>query len=55
MQNKGVEGSARAFFAAPPPTIVLCQNRLKTPAVEEALIHELIHAYDVRKYIRRHL
>ncbi|OQS07971.1 metalloprotease family M76 [Thraustotheca clavata] len=42
----GVEGKARAFFAAP-PAIVLCANRLRTQEdVDEVIVHELIHAYD---------
>jgi hypothetical protein len=28
--NNGVEGTARAYFEAPPPSVVLCANRLKT-------------------------
>jgi len=44
----GVEGKARAFFSAPPPTVVLCANRLRsTEDVKEVVVHELIHAYDV--------
>ena len=44
----GVEGSARAFFGDwPSPTVVLCANRLAgDDDVEEALVHELVHAYD---------
>ncbi|TDH70093.1 hypothetical protein CCR75_009544 [Bremia lactucae] len=48
----GPEGNARAFFSAPPPTVVLCANRLHSAQeVEESIVHELIHAYDytVRK------
>jgi hypothetical protein len=45
----GPEGRARAFFSAPPPTIVFCANRLHSAQeVEETLVHELVHAYDVR-------
>lgn len=44
----GPEGKARAFFSAPPPTIVFCANRLHSAGeVEETMMHELIHAYDV--------
>lgn len=43
----GVEGSARAFLVnSRPLEIVLCTNKLKESSVKEALIHELIHAYD---------
>ncbi|KAG7395647.1 EF-hand calcium-binding domain-containing protein 10 [Phytophthora boehmeriae] len=48
----GPEGNARAFFSAPPPTVVFCANRLHSSReVEETMVHELIHAYDftVRK------
>uniref|UniRef100_M4C0K3 Mitochondrial inner membrane protease ATP23 n=1 Tax=Hyaloperonospora arabidopsidis (strain Emoy2) TaxID=559515 RepID=M4C0K3_HYAAE len=51
-RDDGPEGSARAFFSAPPPTIVFCANRLhSSQEVEETMVHELIHAYDftVRK------
>jgi hypothetical protein len=45
----GPEGNARAFFSAPPPTVVFCANRLHSAReVEETMVHELIHAYDVR-------
>ncbi|EQC27192.1 hypothetical protein SDRG_14994 [Saprolegnia diclina VS20] len=45
-KQEGVEGKARAFFAAP-PAIVLCANRLRTQNdVSEVIVHELIHAYD---------
>ena len=44
----GPEGKARAYFSAPPPTVVFCANRLRSKKeVEEAMVHELIHAYDV--------
>ncbi|ETW02369.1 hypothetical protein, variant 1 [Aphanomyces invadans] len=47
-KSEGVEGKARAFFASP-PAIVLCANRLNTTEdVKEVVVHELIHAYDVR-------
>lgn len=46
--NTGVQGGARAFLEAPPMSIVLCSNRLHSPAeVEDALVHELVHAYDM--------
>lgn len=46
----GPEGRARAFFSAPPPTVVFCANRLHSAReVEETMVHELIHAYDVRE------
>ncbi|KAF1318008.1 Metalloprotease family, partial [Globisporangium splendens] len=48
-KDDGPEGRARAFFSAPPPTIVFCANRLHSAReVEETMVHELIHAYDVR-------
>ncbi|TYZ57738.1 hypothetical protein PybrP1_001236 [[Pythium] brassicae (nom. inval.)] len=51
-RDDGPEGRARAFFSAPPPTVVFCANRLHSEReVEETMVHELIHAYDftVRK------
>lgn len=51
-RDDGAEGNARAFFSAPPPTVVFCANRLHSSReVEETMVHELIHAYDftVRK------
>ncbi|GAB9472168.1 hypothetical protein Gpo141_00009354 [Globisporangium polare] len=51
-KEDGPEGRARAFFSAPPPTVVFCANRLHSAReVEETMVHELIHAYDftVRK------
>jgi len=45
--TSGIEAGARAFLENPPPTIVLCANRLRDAKdLESALIHELIHAYD---------
>jgi len=46
----GPEGAARAFVKGPNPiAIVLCANRLNTKEeVEEVLVHELMHVYDVR-------
>lgn len=43
----GPASGARAFLEAPPPSIVLCANRLATRReVEEAMVHELVHAFD---------
>lgn len=43
----GTEGKARAFITAHPSEIVLCSNRLPDRKnIEEALLHELVHAYD---------
>lgn len=54
--DTGPEGSARAFVFGPMPLqIVLCTNRLSlmnSEALESALVHELIHIYDLR---RRHM
>ena len=43
------EGGARAFVRGPDPlSIVLCSNRLSSQReVEEVLVHELVHIYDV--------
>lgn len=48
--NTGPEGGARAFVKGPEPlSMVLCANRLfSEEEVEEVLVHELIHVYDVR-------
>lgn len=48
--TSGPEGGARAYVKGPEPlSIVLCANRLRTQEeVEEVLIHELVHVYDVR-------
>jgi len=48
--DEGPEGSARAFVKGPDPmSITLCANRLQSlEEVEEVLVHELIHVYDVR-------
>mmetsp|Transcript_30046 Transcript_30046/g.36660 ORF Transcript_30046/g.36660 Transcript_30046/m.36660 type:complete len:251 (+) Transcript_30046:95-847(+) len=48
--SEGVEGGARAFVRGPDPvSIVLCANRLGSKdEVEEVLVHELVHVYDVR-------
>jgi len=41
---------ARAYMEAPPMSVVLCANRLQDRReMEEALVHELVHVYDVRK------
>ncbi|KAE9073475.1 hypothetical protein PF005_g25750 [Phytophthora fragariae] len=46
-RDVGPEANARAFFSAPPPTVVFCANRLHSGReVEETMVHELIHAYD---------
>ena len=49
--DSGPEGSARAFVFGPTPLqIVLCTNRLplmNSDAIESALIHELMHIYDI--------
>eukprot|EP00553_Chaetoceros_curvisetus_P010284 CAMPEP_0204634980 /NCGR_PEP_ID=MMETSP0717-20131115/30536_1 /ASSEMBLY_ACC=CAM_ASM_000666 /TAXON_ID=230516 /ORGANISM="Chaetoceros curvisetus" /LENGTH=195 /DNA_ID=CAMNT_0051653579 /DNA_START=49 /DNA_END=636 /DNA_ORIENTATION=+ len=47
--TEGPEGGARAYVRGPNPlSIVLCSNRLATKAeIEQVLIHELIHVYDV--------
>lgn len=43
----GTEGRARAFITAHPSEIILCSNRLSgRKNIEEALLHELVHAYD---------
>lgn len=35
---------------APPISVILCANRLRDRAeMEEALVHELVHVYDVRR------
>jgi hypothetical protein len=40
---------ARAYMEAPPMSVVLCANRLQDRReMEEALVHELVHVYDVR-------
>ena len=46
--DQGPEGVARAFFGDDPvPSVTLCANRLFGDAeVAEALVHELVHAYD---------
>jgi hypothetical protein len=45
--RSGTEGQARAFITAHPSEIILCSNRLSgRKNIEEALLHELVHAYD---------
>jgi hypothetical protein len=45
--SEGPEGGARAaLFDDTPVNIVLCTNRLQESEFKEALIHELVHAYD---------
>ena len=47
--SSGEEGRARAFVAAPPLSVVLCSNRIKSEAAaEEALVHELVHLFDLK-------
>lgn len=46
--DHGAEEHARAFVQAPPLSVVLCSNRLSGEAdIEEVLLHELIHLYDL--------
>jgi len=47
----GPEGGARAFVTGPEPiSIVLCTNRLQSlEEIQQVLVHELIHVYDVRQ------
>lgn len=47
--NDGPEAGARAYVKGPQPlSIVLCSNRLnRKEDIEEVLVHELIHVYDV--------
>ena len=54
--NTGPEGGARAYVRGPNPlSIVLCSNRLHSPAeVQEVLVHELIHVYDMRRGLDFH-
>ena len=54
--NTGPEGGARAYVRGPNPlSIVLCSNRLHNPAeVQEVLVHELIHVYDMRRGLDFH-
>ena len=45
--SEGPEGGARAaLFDDTPVNIVLCTNRLQESEFKEALIHELVHAFD---------
>lgn len=45
--RSGPAAGARAFLESPPPGVVLCANRLGSrQEVEEAVVHELVHAYD---------
>ncbi|KAG5186939.1 peptidase M76 family-domain-containing protein [Tribonema minus] len=45
--DQGPEGGARAFLETPPATLVLCVNRMRgAEEMEEALVHELVHAFD---------
>lgn len=47
--NDGPEGAARAYVAGPYPlSIILCSNRLyRKEDMDEVLVHELMHVYDV--------
>lgn len=48
--DDGAEGCARAYLVnSTPLKIVLCTNRLKSDEFEEALTHELVHAFDYVK------
>jgi hypothetical protein len=48
--DTGPEGNARAFITGPSPiSVVICTNRSGVAEMEEILVHELIHVYDVRK------
>lgn len=48
-RRAGVTGQARAYIAIPPPHVVICVNNLRSSSeIEEALVHELVHLYDVR-------
>lgn len=43
----GIEGNARAYLADDPLEITICSNRVQNRSdIEEALTHELIHAFD---------
>lgn len=47
--NDGPEGAARAaLFNDTPATLVLCTNRLPAHELQEAVTHELVHAFDYR-------
>ena len=47
--SDGPEGAARAaLFNDTPATLVLCTNRLPADELQEAVTHELVHAYDYR-------
>ena len=48
--EEGIAMKARAYMEAPPMSVVLCANRLQDRReMEEALVHELVHVYDVRR------
>jgi hypothetical protein len=45
--KEGVEGTARAFIATPPPQLIFCTNRLRNKKdMEEVFVHEMLHAVD---------
>lgn len=47
--SRGGEANARGFVQGPPLSVVLCSNRLHDKdQVEEVLLHELIHLYDLK-------
>lgn len=46
--EEGIAMKARAYMEAPPMSVVLCANRLRDrDEMEEALVHELVHVYDL--------
>ena len=50
--EEGIAMKARAYMEAPPMSVVLCANRLQDRReMEEALVHELVHVYDVCKVL----
>tara|TARA_B100000795_G_scaffold190927_1_gene145511 strand:- start:2151 stop:2924 length:774 start_codon:yes stop_codon:yes gene_type:complete len=45
--NTGVEGTARAFYADPPPQLIFCTKRVRSAnQMEDCFVHEMIHAVD---------
>ena len=51
-KDTGAEGKSRALLLNSPLEIVLCTNRLTKDHYQEAITHELIHAFDftTRRY-----
>lgn len=46
----GPEGNARAFITGPTPlSVIICTNRSTQAEMEEMMVHELVHVYDVRQ------